>query len=262
MKFKTKKNCRFCKSKKLKKVIDLGLMPLASGFLKKQQIKKENKYPLRIFICEHCGLVQSIDVISTKLLFEDYRYASSTTKTLREHFKKYAKEMATHFLKQDSFAVEIGSNDGVFLAPLKELGINALGVDPAVNIVKLAKKRGLNVINDFFNLKTAKLILNKRGKADAIFANNVLAHIDDMNGTMKGIKLLLGKKGILVFEIQYLADLVKYIQYDFIYHEHLCYHSLKPLIKFLDRYGMKIFDVKRVPTQGGSIRVYAANKSN
>jgi len=258
MEFKTKKNCRFCESKNLKKVIDFRLMPLAGGFLKKEEIKKEKKYPLRVFICEGCGLVQLIDVVSAELLFKDYRYASSTTKTLREHFKKYAEEMTTRFLKQNSFIVEIGSNDGVFLAPLKEFGINVLGVDPAINIVKIAKKRGLNVINDFFNLKTAKLILNKHGKADAIFANNVLAHINDMDETMKGIKLLLDKKGILVFEVQYLADLVKYVQYDLIYHEHLCYYSLKPLIKFLDRYGMKIFDIKRISTQGGSIRVYAA----
>lgn len=262
LEFKTKKNCRLCGSKNLKKVIDFGLMPLAGGFLKKEEIKKEKKYPLRMFICESCGLVQSIDVISAELLFKDYRYASSTTKTLREHFKKYAKEMTTRFLKQNSFIVEIGSNDGVFLAPLKEFGINALGVDPAINIVKIAKKKGLNVINDFFNLKTAKLILKKHGKADAIFSNNTLAHIDDMDETMKGIKLLLDKKGILVFEVQYLADLVKYAQYDLIYHEHLCYYSLKPLIKFLDRYGMQIFDIKRVPTQGGSIRVYVADKSN
>lgn len=272
MEFKTKKNCRFCGSKNLKKVIDFGLMPLAGGFLKKEpasaeatagkkEIKKEKKYPLRVFICESCGLVQLIDVVSAELLFKDYRYAPSTMRTIEEHFKKYAKEMAARFLKQNSFVVEIGSNDGVLLAPLKEFGINALGVDPAINIVKIARRRGLNVINDFFNVKTAKLILNKYRKADAIFANNVLAHIDDMDETMKGIKLLLDKKGILVFEVQYLADLVKYVQYDLIYHEHLCYYSLKPLIRFLDRYGMKIFDIKRIPTQGGSIRVYAANKS-
>ncbi len=262
LEFKTKKNCRFCESKNLKKVIDFGPMPLAGGFLKKEEVKKEKKYPLRVFICESCGLVQLIDVVSAELLFKDYRYAPSTIKTIREHFKKYAKEMTTRFLKQNSFIVEIGSNDGVFLAPLKKFGINALGVDPATNIVKIAKKRGLNVINDFFNVKTSKLIFNKHGKADAIFSNNTLAHIDNMDETMKGIKLLLDKKGILVFEIQYLADLVRYVQYDLIYHEHLCYYSLKPLIKFLDRYGMKIFDIKRIPTQGGSIRVYAANKSN
>jgi len=245
----------------LKKVIDFGLMPLAGGFLKKHELKKEKKYPLRVFVCEGCGLVQLIDVVSAELLFKDYRYTSSTTKTLREHFKKYAEEVITRFLKKNSFIVEIGSNDGVFLAPLKKFRINTLGVDPATNIVKIAQKKGLDVINDFFNLKSAKLILNKYGKADAIFANNVLAHIDNMNETLKAIKLLLDKKGILVFEVQYLADLVKYTQYDFIYHEHLCYYSLKPLIEFLDRYKIKIFDVKRVPTQGGSIRVYAVNKS-
>jgi len=262
MAMRTKNRCRLCKSSSLKKVIDFGLMPLAGGFLKKNKLSQEKKYPLRIFFCQNCKLLQLIDVISPKILFKDYRYISSATKTLSKHFKKYAEEMASRFLNKDSFVVEIGSNDGVLLAPLKRNGINALGVDPAVNIVKIAKKRGLNVINDFFNVKTAKRILNKYGKADAIFSNNTLAHINDMNEIMKGIKLLLNEKGILVFEVQYLADLVKYLQYDFFYHEHLCYYSLKPLIKFLDKYKMEIFDVKKIPIHGGSIKVYVTNKLN
>lgn len=237
-------------------------MPLAGGFLKKEELKEERKYPLRVFICKDCGLVQLIDVVSPEVLFKDYRYASSMTKTLSEHFRKYAKEMASRFLKQNSFIVEIGSNDGVLLAPLEKLGINALGVDPAVNIVKIAKARGLKVVNNFFNVKIAKKILREYGKAEAIFSNNTLAHIDDMDEIFNGIKVLLDEKGILVFEVQYLVDLVKRLQYDFIYHEHLCYYSLKPIIKFLDKYGMKIFDMKKIPIHGGSIRVYAVNKTN
>jgi len=158
--------------------------------------------------------------------------------------------------------VEIGSNDGVLLTPLKEIGIKSLGVDPASNIVEIARHRGLNIINDFFNVKIAKKILGDYGKADAIFSNNTLAHIDDMDEILKGVKLLLDERGILVFEVQYLPDLVKYLQYDFFYHEHLCYYSLKPLLKFLDKYELKIFDIKKIPIHGGSIRIYATSKKN
>ena len=262
MRLKTRKNCRLCESKRLRKIIDFGQMPLAGGFSKVEKLKKEKKYPLRVFFCQDCGLLQLLDVINPEILFRDYRYTSSTTKTLSEHFKNYAQEMASRFLKRSSFVVEIGSNDGVLLAPLKKLGIRALGVDPAVNIVKIARARGLKIINEFFSVKTAKVILKKYGKADAVFSNNTLAHIDDMDEIFKGIKLLLAEKGILVFEVQYLPDLVKYLQYDFFYHEHLCYYSLKPLIKFLDKYELKIFDIKKIPIHGGSIRIYAKNKTN
>lgn len=259
---KVRKTCRLCGSKNLKKVIDFGHMPLAGGFIKKEEINKEKKYPLRVFICKDCALVQLIDVVSPKILFKDYRYTSSTTRTLSGHFVEYAKEMASRFLEKGSFAVEIGSNDGVLLAPLKEQGIKVLGVDPALNIVEIARKRGLDIINDFFNIDTAKRILKKYGKADAIFSNNTLAHIDDMDEVLRGIKLLLDDNGIFVFEVQYLLDLVKLLQYDFIYHEHLCYYSLKPLIRFLDRYDMKIFELKKISIHSGSIRIYATNKSN
>jgi len=259
---KTRNTCRLCGDRNLKKIIDLGLLPLAGGFLRKEEIGKEKKYPLRVFICEECGLFQVIDVISAELLFKDYRYTSSTTRTLSEHFEEYASEMVFRFLNGDSFVVEIGSNDGVLLAPLKKLGINAIGIDPAVNIVKIARRRGLNIINDFFNVRNAKRILKNYGKANVIVSNNTLAHIDNMDEILKGIKLLLDENGVLIFEVQYVLDLIKYLQYDFIYHEHLCYYSLKPIVKFLDRYDMKIFDIKRIPIHGGSIRVYVANKLN
>jgi methylation protein EvaC len=260
MEIKTRKTCRLCKSKNLKQVIDFGFLPLAGGFLKEKDIRFEKKYPLRIFFCKDCGLVQIIDVISQKTLFKDYRYTSSTTKTLSGHFEEYAKEMSGRFLKKDDFVLEIGSNDGVLLAPLKKNGIRAVGIDPASNIVFIARSRGLEVVNDFFNRKTAGKILKKYGKARAIFSNNTLAHIDDMDEIMGGVKSLLAQDGVLVFEVQYLADLIRRLQYDFFYHEHLCYYSLKPLMKFLDGYEMEVFDVKKIPIHGGSLRVYAKNK--
>jgi SAM-dependent methyltransferase len=256
---KKRVNCRFCNNSDLKKFLDLGLMPLAGRFPKEEE---HDKYPLRLYVCDECGLVQVTDLIGPEILFKDYRYTSSTTMTIRDHFQKYAEEVKTRFLKKNSLAVEIGSNDGVLLEPLKNLGVNVLGVEPAANIAKIAEDKGLDVVVDFFNVETAKRIVRKNGKADAILANNVLAHIDEMDEIFEGIRTLLDEKGVLIFEVQYLAELVKKVQYDNIYHEHMAYYSLKPLIYFLNKYCMKLFDVKQVPTHGGSIRVFAALADN
>lgn len=254
--------CRLCNSNKIKLLLDFGLMPLAGGFIHTEDIPFEKKFPLRLFFCEKCALVQVVDIIPQEILFRDYRYTSSTTKTLSEHFRDYAKDIQDKFLDKNSFVVEIGSNDGVLLSPLKELNVNALGVEPASNIVSIATSKGLKVLNDFFNVKTAREVVNQYGLADAILANNVLAHIDDMNGIIEGIKILLNKDGVLIFEVQYFLDLVKDLQYDFIYHEHMSYYTIKPLIKFFEKHGMKIFDVKDVSIHGGSIRVYVTSESN
>ena len=256
----TRTNCRFCDSENIKKFLDFGMMPLANNFLNEE--KENQKYPLRFSVCNDCGLVQVVDIISNEVLFKDYRYTSSTTNTIREHFKNYANEIMKKYLNKNSFVVEIGSNDGVMLEPFNNLGIKALGVEPATNIAKLATDKGLDVLNDFFSVKTAQEISEKYGKADAIIGNNVLAHMDNMNEMFEGIKLLLSPKGILVFEIQYLYELVKNVQYDVMYHEHMSYYSVKPLISFLKKHGLKLFDVKEVPTHGGSIRVFGTHSDN
>jgi SAM-dependent methyltransferase len=169
--------------------------------------------------------------------------------------------MLERFLTRKSFAIEIGSNDGVLLAPLKEYGVRVLGVDPAENVVWVAQRRGIETITDYFTEQNAIKITLQYGQADAIFANNVLAHIDNMDEVFVGIQRLLKPEGILVFEVHYLLDLIKKLQYDFFYPgEHLSYYSLLSLIPFLDKYGMKIFDLKRVSIHAGSIRVYVCNK--
>jgi SAM-dependent methyltransferase len=255
----SRKSCRYCLGAVLKKVLDLGEMPLAGGFIRPEEIPAEQRFPLRLFVCEDCHGAQILDVIPREVLFRDYRYLSSTTKTLRTHFETLAQELFREFLGPGGRVVEIGSNDGVLLRPLLKLGVSAVGVDPALNVAARARDEGLTVIPDFFTEKVATKILENIGPVDAVCANNVLAHIDDLDEVFRGVRKLLKPEGILVFEVHYLVDLLQGLQYDTIYHEHLMYHWLGPLARLLDRHGLSAFRVKRIPIHGGSIRVYAGS---
>lgn len=262
MTIKHRNCCRVCHSTSLVKFLDLGDMPLAGGFLSSDQIHDEKKYPLQVYFCKNCSLVQILDVIDQDTLFFNYKYRSSVIKTLNEHFLNYAKEIKSRFLKKDELVVEIGSNDGVLLQPFKDLGVNYLGVEPAANIAEIAISKGLKVINDYFTLQISDEIKRKNGKAKVICANNVFAHIDDLDEVMQSIKNLLNNDGVFVFEVHYIKDLLDKFQYDTIYHEHLCYYSLTSLNFLMNKYNMEIFDVKKIPIHSGSIRVYTKNQSN
>lgn len=254
--------CLICNSSDLIPFLDFGDIPLAGGFLLETDLSLDRLYPMTMSFCRSCFEVQIQEIISPSTLFTDYRYTSSTTNTLREHFKVYAKEMYDRFLTPHSFVVEFGSNDGVLLVPLRELNINVLGVEPASNIANIARSRGCNVINNFFNVAVAIKIKNDYGFADLILANNIFAHISDMHEPMRAIKTLIKPDGVFVFEVHYLLDLLNTYQYDMFYHEHLLHHSLGALINFLKMHDMEIFDVKRVPTHCGSIRVYSQLKGS
>ena len=259
--FIKRNTCRICSSKDLKTFLKFGNMPLAGGFIKKKDLLKKKTFPLTVAFCKKCKETQILETVSQTVLFKDYRFVSSTTITLSKHFAQYAKTMKDRFLNKNSLVVEFGSNDGVLLKPFNTLGIKAIGVEPAKNISKLSKQSGCDVINDFFNLKTAKKIIKKHGEASLVCANNVFAHIDDMHEPMKGIKLLLKDNGIFVFEVHYLVDLLKQYQFDMIYHEHMMHHSLTSLSYLLNLFDMEIFDALRIPIHSGSIRVYAQNKN-
>jgi SAM-dependent methyltransferase len=239
-------------------------MPRAGEYLKKEELSKpEISYPLDVYFCKSCTSVQLLDVIPREVLFEDYRYLSSVaSKSVIEHFEAYAKEIKERFFKSNGLVVEIACNDGILLKPLCDIGVRAIGVDPAVNIVKVAKERGLEVINDYFGEKCARKIESEYGKADVIIANAVYAHIDDMEDITKGTATLLKESGSFIFEVHHLADIIETLQYDSIYHEHMSYHSVFALSKFLKKYGMEIFDVKRFSVRGGMIRVYAKKIGN
>lgn len=255
-------HCRFCNSSNLWLIIDFGNVALAGAFLRPNQFADEKKYPLQLYFCEDCFLLQVINRVSPELLFRDYFYYSSAIKTLRDHFQEYAHEVTGRFLTpRKSTVVEIGCNDGVLLNPLYEVGVRTLiGVDPATNIVKAINNPNIIVVNDFFSEATAQKMLNQFGPADMIVANNVYAHIDNMHDVTRGIKQLLGQAGVFIFEVHYLGNIIEYLQYDMIYHEHLYYYSLIALDNFLDQFDMEVFDVKRIPIHAGSMRYYVRKK--
>lgn len=253
--------CRFCFSKDVETVINLGHIPLAGGFLPSlnpSKIKKEKLYPLEIGFCNSCFLLQTKIVVDAPVLFKNYYYFTSFIKTLVDHFRKLSQEFEKiHKDPKNKFVVEIGCNDGLFISDLQDKGFKVLGVDPASNVVRPLIKRGVPIINDYFTQKLAKKIEKKYGKADHITSSNTLAHIEDMRDIMRGISLLLSDKGILTFEVHYLGKLIEKLQYDMIYHEHQYYYSLHTLTNFLQQFNLKIYDVKETSIHSGSIRIYA-----
>ncbi len=256
--YKVYKKCRFCGSKNVREVIDLGKVPLAGGFLKnKNDFKSEKKYPLVLAFCKDCYLLQNTISINPEVLFKKYFYFSSSIKTLVDHFNANANEFSK-FLPKKSFVVEIGSNDGSFLKAIEKNGARILGVDPAKNVSEKAIKSGVPMINNFFSEKIAEKIVEKYGYADLIFSSNTLAHIRDMHTVFSGISLLLNENGKLVFEVHYLPDLIEKLQYDMIYHEHEYYYSILALENFLIKFGLIIYDAKKIPIHGGSIQIYAS----
>jgi len=237
--------CSFC-GKHSRLIHDFGEVALAGGFLKPEQFKDEKKYPLRLCYCESCHSVQIADKVDPDVMFRDYFYFSSANETIRRHFREYAQEVVERFSPRS--AVEIGCNDGVMLSPLRALGVTVTGVDPSSTV-----PHGAHIINDYFTPKVAKSI----GKVDMVVANNVFAHISDIHDATRAVSEVLKDDGVFVMEVHYLGDMIDGVQYDWIYHEHIYYYSLISLERHLSVHGLRVFDVKHVPTHGGSMRYYA-----
>ena len=257
--------CSFCDSSSMTEIIDFGEMALAGAFLKPEQFDTELFYPLRLYFCNDCYAVQVVDKVSENILFDNYFYFSSSIKTLRDHFSNYAVEVVSRFLENPERAtvIEFGCNDGILLKPLADQNVkNVIGVDPATNIIKTINDSRINVINDFFNEEVSDKIINDYGKADMVVANNVYAHISDIQGITRAIKNVLSNDGVFIFEVHYLGKIINELQYDMIYHEHIYYHSLLSLINHFNRYDMMVFDVKSVPTHAGSMRYYVCKKTS
>jgi len=244
--------------------MDFGRVALAGGFLKREQFGDEQKYPLRLFFCGDCYAVQVVDKVSADVLFQDYFYFSSSIGTLREHFRNYAAEVTSRFLNPSSAAVlEFGCNDGVLLQPLADEGISTvIGVDPASNVLSSIDDQRLTLINDFFNESVADSVVERYGHMDMVLANNVYAHIPDIQGATKAVAKVLKKDGVFVFEVHYLGRVIDEMQYDMIYHEHLYYYSLLSAISHFARYGMVVFDVEPVPIHAGSLRFYVCKSGS
>ena len=250
--------CRICGNKDLEVFLSLGKSPLANNFLSKQDLKKEEpKYPLELAFCQKCKLVQLSYVVPPGLMFKNYVYVTSTTKTFQQHFTKMADDISKKFmLNSNSLVVDIGSNDGLLLKGFQKNSVQVMGVEPAANVAEIARKNGVETINDFFGKKVVEEILGKKGHADIITANNVFAHIDDIDGVINNVKSLLKKDGIFIIEFQYLMDTIENMTFDNIYHEHLSYYTITSLAYFFKKHEMEIFGVQRIGTHGGSLRVF------
>tara|TARA_Y100000310_G_scaffold89646_1_gene86750 strand:- start:1676 stop:2923 length:1248 start_codon:yes stop_codon:yes gene_type:complete len=256
--YQKRQKCAICSNSELEPVLDYGEVPAAGSFPVAEEIKNEPTYQLGLEFCEKCGLLQTNSILDANYLFEDYRYMSSIG--LSKHFTEVAALLKAEFnLSSASRVVEIGSNDGVLQVPFKDLGVSAVGVEPSVNISQVAKEKGVEVINDFFNYDTS-LKYFKPKSADLVISNNCFAHIDDIHAVLKGIKNILKDSGTFVMEVQYVEKLISGLQYDNIYHEHLYYYSLYALENLFKQYDMTIVDCCEFPVHAGSMRVYVQNK--
>jgi SAM-dependent methyltransferase len=244
--------CASCKNNNLTDIIDLGKVPLAGCFPKDENIV--DIFPLTLQFCENCKLVQTDSVIDPDTLFRDYRYLSSIG--LSKHFENFTNDINSIYGLNNKKVLEFGCNDGVLLEPLTKVGADALGVDPSINVTKIAKDKGLNVITDYFNYENFGKT-EWESKFDFIFGNNAFAHIIDINSTARAVEHCLKDDGIFIFEVHYLANLIDENQWDNIYHEHIYYYSITSLNNMLLDLGMTIIDYDKIPIHSGSIRVTA-----
>lgn len=249
--------CRLCGSNRLTLALALTPTPPANAFVTANEIgKKQETFPLDVFLCEGCTHLQLLDVVDPSVLFSNYVYVSGTSPSFVRHFEDYADDIARLVGSlHDALIVDIGSNDGTLLRAFNERhGARVLGVDPAGNLARLANEAGIETIDDFFTPALAAKIAGDQGRAEVITANNVFAHVDDLAGVVDAVRGLLTETGIFVFEVSYLFDVVEKNLFDTIYHEHLDYHAVRPLIGFFERHGLELIETLRVPTHGGSLR--------
>ncbi len=247
--------CRLCDSMDLALVIPLKPTPVAEKYVTSEEVSVQQPFfPLDLYICEGCGHVQLLDVVDPKFLFDQYTYQSSSTAGLVKHFDECAQMITTEYsFKSQDLVLDIGSNDGALLKCFQTRGFRVLGVDPAEAIAKLASKSGVYTYPDFMTVDLAERIRKEHGAAKIVTAFNAFAHADDLSEIVKSVKASLDSDGIFVFEVSYLLDIIDHKLLGTIFHEHLSYHSLKPLIKFFEEHELEFIDVKRVTIQGGSL---------
>lgn len=252
------KKCRLCNTGKFDDVLDMGDNALVNSLIDKKDLDKgEVTYPLKVVRCRSCGLVQVEKPIDSHKIYKevDYLYFSSDMPGLKEYFGTYAQDLYTRFLQSNSFVVEIGSNDGLMLSFFQNEGMNVLGVDPATNVVLRAIHRNVPTLPLFFEERIAKLIAAEFGQPQVIYANNCIAHIDDLDSVMKGVQALLRDDGVFVVECNYWGGMVKNKNYALVYHDHFSYFSLQDWRNYAPKFGLSVFDATVTPAQGGSLRV-------
>lgn len=258
--------CRHCESEVKHVFVDLDYSPLSNAMLTKDQLSEpENYYPLKIFVCNKCHLVQIDEMKKANQIFdEEYTYFSSYSSSWLAHAKNYVEMMIDRFgYSEDSQVIEIASNDGYLLQYFKERNVPVLGIEPTANTAKVAIEKGIPTIIDFFySFFAQKQLVEKGIKADLIIGNNVLAHVPRINDLVKGMKIALNERGVITMEFPNLLKLVDECQFDTVYHEHFSYLSLHTVKKVFESQGLELFDVDELPTHGGSLRIYAKHKED
>src|SRR5947209_5459122 len=251
-----RETCRLCEVRNLDLVLPLKPSALADAYVPAELTTEvQETYPLDLFWCRDCGHLQLLDVVDPEILFKNYIYVTSSSPGLVEHFRQYANEVMRRVNPPaGSLAVDIGSNEGILLGFFQKHGLRVLGIDPAEEIAQRATEAGIKTLPAFFTSELAAQVRNEYGPATIITANNVYAHSDALADMTEGIRYLLAPDGVFIFEVSYLVDLMQNMVFDFVYHEHLCYHAVKPLTIFFHRHGLELIDVERVPTKGGSLR--------
>jgi predicted TPR repeat methyltransferase len=247
--------CRACGLSELTPVLSLGSMPLANALLA-TTVAAESSYPLDLVFCPRCALLQITETVPPEQLFGDYAYLSSVSKTVVDNAQRIVERtVAARRLGSAHLAVEIASNDGYLLQHYRDRGVNVLGIEPAQNIAVLARQRGITTVNEFFDASLAARLRAEGVAADVLHANNVIAHVADLAGVLDGIRTLLQPDGVAIVEVPYVRDMIDHLEFDTIYHEHLCYFSLTSLHRAVSAHGLAVVDVERIPIHGGSLRV-------
>lgn len=251
-----------CKAARLSLVLDLGHQPHSDSFPLPEELDRvEVTYPLRLCICEGCGLLQIDYFVDPKILYQDdYLYQSSTTETGKKHYRDMANVVKEKFsIPQGKFVVDIGSNVGVLLSGFKEIGFRVLGVDPAKRAVDQAQKNGIDTVLDFFTADGARRIRSMHGAADVITGTNVFAHLHELDDAVVGMRELLAQDGVIVIEAPHALTMIEGLEYDTIYHQHIAYLSAKPMEMYLKSRGLELFDIDEISIHGGSLRYYVGH---
>jgi novobiocin biosynthesis protein NovU/D-mycarose 3-C-methyltransferase len=256
-----RETCRACGGRDLTLVLSLGRQPLANAFLRSiEEAADEPSFPLDVYLCPTCSLVQLLDVIDPGVLFRHYLYVTGTSSTIADHNRRYAERVGELMgLGADDLVVEAASNDGSLLRCFQALGVRTLGVEPARNIAAIARQAGVETIEEFFGAASARDIRSRFGPARAVIGNNVLAHVDDTQDFLRGGAELIADDGLVITEVPYLGDFVDRLEYDTVYHEHLCYFSVTALMRLAEETGLRIVRVERHAVHGGSIRMHAGS---
>ena len=258
-------NCRHCGHSLESVFLDLGFAPPSNAYLTKIDLHNpENSFPLKLFVCDQCWLVQTEDFAKPDELFSsNYAYFSSVSQTWQDHTAKYVEQMLKRFpLGKHSQVIEIASNDGCLLKHFVEAGIPCLGIEPTASTAAAAEALGIPVRREFFNRKLAMNLFNENKKADLVVGNNVYAHIPDINDFTEGLKTILKPDGVITLEFPHLLRLIEENQFDTVYHEHYSYLSLQTVCRIFEKAGLKVWDVEQLPTHGGSLRVFGCHSDS